>query len=864
MAPTLTRIILLTGYPLSAATVAVGAATGEPQVIAAGAVALAATAAGTLQLRLGRPHPSLLMAVWTASVLLLALTPAWLIAEASGLGLAALGTAVTLLHSPRRAALYLAALGATVGTLVLLIHGVTPASVIAAAILGATIWGSTAAHAYTARRLRQSEARFRGAFENAPIAMALAEDEVIRRVNPSFEALLGYPETEVRGRPLAFILPEGAGTPSPGHLHEGPFEQRYRRSDGEIIWGQTAVTTLRDRAAGEAHQVIQILDVTRRRADLDAIRAAEERQRSLISAMPVAVWEEDYSAVAEWLEDLRREGVQGLRAYLARHPEEVAHGARLIRVIDVNEAAVRLVNAPGKEALIGGILEETLTNETRDSFVEQFVAIWEGRPSTSVEVVGSTVEGQRIVCQLQWAAPLVSGRRDLSRAVVTITDLTEREQARAELGRRVALENLITRLSTEFINLAPEESDEGIERALAAIGRHSEAARSYLFRFSPDGEKMSNTHEWCAPQVTPMKHRIQDVPTSAFPWITGPLCAGRAVVVPQTADLPDEAAAEKAEFTAQGITSLICVPLVRAGAALGFVGLDSLAAGRQWSEADIRLLGLVGEMLLNVLERQAAGERLVALMQSKDELLAAVSHELRTPLTAVLGLAEELRSAKGLRPQERRQLLSLIVEQSRELAHLVEDLLVASRMETGQLKVVAERISLTEQAAQTLRGLPLPEGRTVETPAGDVAAWGDALRVRQILRNLLTNAFRYGGDHIRIAVEHHGPAVALVVSDDGPGVAPHEESRIFKPYERAHPSPGKPGSLGLGLSVSRRLARLMGGDLYYRREPAGAFVLMLPSGETAPAPERSAAPEEMPRDPFPPRALVADHQPVGT
>jgi len=860
MAPTLTRLIVLAAYPLGGATLAAGLAAGEPLVIAAAAVGLAAPVLGTVQLRLARFHPSLLMAIWTASVLLLALSPAWLIAEASGLGLAALGTAVILLHSPRRTAAYLTAIGALVGGLVLLIHGITPAAVIAALILGATIWGSTALHAYTARRLRQSEARFRGAFENAPIAMTLADDNAIRSVNPAFEALLGYPAAEIRGRPLATILAgDTAGLPATSG-QEGAFEQRYRRRNGEIIWGQTAITTVRDRAAVEAHHVIQILDVTRPRAALEAVRTAEERQRSLLSIMPVAVWEEDYSAVGNWLEGLRRDGVRDLRSYLADHPGEVQRGARLIRVLEVNDAAVRLINAPSKDALIGSLLEETVTAETRDSFVEQFLAIWEGRPSASAEVIGSTVDGRRIACELQWAAPLVAGRRDLSRAVVTITDLTERKRAEAELQRRAALEILIAKLSTEFINLTPEDTDEGIERALAAVGRHTGVGRSYLFLFSPDGVRMTNTHEWCAPQVAPMKKRIQDADIAAFSWSMGLVRAGRPVVVPRTSDLPPEAAAEKGEFDAQGITSLLLVPVVRGGVALGFVGFDSLETGREWSEDEARLLGMVGEMLLNALERKAAGERLVALMQSKDDLLAAVSHELRTPLTAVLGLAQELQSATGLGPEEREQLLGLIVEQSREMAHLVEDLLVASRMETGQLKTAAERISLAEQVAQTLRGLPPPPGRTVEPATGDALAWADGLRVRQILRNLLTNAFRYGGNHIRIGVEQHGATVALVVDDDGIGIPAHEEERIFQPYERAHQSPGKPGSLGLGLSVSRRLARLMGGDLTYRRGPVSSFVLTLLSGNPGVPQAATFAAGAIPPDPFPPRALLDDHE----
>ncbi|MFH1331419.1 MAG: PAS domain S-box protein, partial [Actinomycetota bacterium] len=336
-----------------------------------------------------------------------------------------------------------AAIGATAGALLLITHGVRVASGIAAAVLGTTIWGSAVLHAHVARRLRQSEARFRGAFENAPIAMVLADDAGIRRVNPAFETLLGYREAHVRGWSLDSITPAADRTTPPQALAEPPFERRYQCSDGGIIWGQTAVTALRDEAADGAHYVVQILDITRRRAHLETISGAEERQRALLSCMPVALWQEDFSAVEEWLGSLRRSGVEDLREYLRLHPDEAAKGVGLIRVVDVNEAAVRLVKAPGKETLVGGIPESTFTGETRDSFIEQFAAVWEGRTSASVEVIGATLDGQWIACELQWAAPVVAGERDLTRGVVAITDLTERNRDRAELQRRAALENLI-------------------------------------------------------------------------------------------------------------------------------------------------------------------------------------------------------------------------------------------------------------------------------------------------------------------------------------------------------------------------------------------------------------------------------------
>lgn len=105
----------------------------------------------------------------------------------------------------------------------------------------------------------------------------------------------------------------------------------------------------------------------------------------------------------------------------------------------------------------------------------------------------------------------------------------------------------------------------------------------------------------------------------------------------------------------------------------------------------------------------------------------------------------------------------------------------------------------------------------------------DPLRVRQIVRNLLTNAARYGGGRVRVVLETGPGHGALTVLDDGDGVPSDQAEMIFESYGRAHNAAGQPGSVGLGLSVSRNLARNMGGDLSYsRRDGWTGFELTLP------------------------------------
>jgi len=119
-----------------------------------------------------------------------------------------------------------------------------------------------------------------------------------------------------------------------------------------------------------------------------------------------------------------------------------------------------------------------------------------------------------------------------------------------------------------------------------------------------------------------------------------------------------------------------------------------------------------------------------------------------------------------------------------------------------------------------------------------VRGLGDPARVRQIVRNLISNADGHGGPTIGVSVSAVGETARLTVWDDGPGVPPDEVETIFDPYHRVDPDGSVPGGVGLGLSISRQLARLMGGDLRHRRRSGRTvFELTLPiatSGEPTP------------------------------
>jgi signal transduction histidine kinase len=228
---------------------------------------------------------------------------------------------------------------------------------------------------------------------------------------------------------------------------------------------------------------------------------------------------------------------------------------------------------------------------------------------------------------------------------------------------------------------------------------------------------------------------------------------------------------------------------------------------------------------------EQANHRMAELMRSKDEFVASVSHELRTPLSVVVGLAAELRdNPQDFSSSMAAELIQMVADQSSEVAFIVEDLLVAARSEIDAVTVLVQRVDVAASVDRVIRPLPIGDRARISASIqpGLVAA-GDVVRVRQVLRNLLLNACRHGGRTIEVSAAEEATWLVLGVADDGPGLPETEWERIFDSYHSAHPVDGQPASVGLGLTVSRRLARLMGGDIRYRQGETGSlFQFLLP------------------------------------
>jgi len=234
--------------------------------------------------------------------------------------------------------------------------------------------------------------------------------------------------------------------------------------------------------------------------------------------------------------------------------------------------------------------------------------------------------------------------------------------------------------------------------------------------------------------------------------------------------------------------------------------------------------------------REAALREAEQLARLRSQLLANMSHEIRTPLNGVLGLAQ-IWSGRST-DEAARQAFHHILEAGRQLLGILNDVLDLSKIEAeglqieclpmNPLEVVNGAVALVMPEVQA-RGLRLQSAGATDLPA---ACLGDPLRVRQILLNLLSNAVKFteqGG--VQLTLSHAADSWAVAVSDTGIGLSAEQQAQLFQPFRQADASTTRRhGGTGLGLTISRHLARLMGGDISVRSTPGqgSCFTLQLP------------------------------------
>lgn len=417
------------------------------------------------------------------------------------------------------------------------------------------------------------------------------------------------------------------------------------------------------------------------------------------------------------------------------------------------------------------------------------------------------------------ATPVVNGDGMSAYHNGIILDITAQKQAEAQLQQRIAFENLVTSISKNFINLAPSQIDAGIQQALQAIGEFAEVDRSYLFRFADDQRTLDNTYEWCAPGVEPQIERMQSLPLEAYQWSLAKVRRLEVLHIPCVDALPADACAEQREFQFQGIKSLVVVPLVYRGEAIGFLGFDSIRRERAWSDESIALLKMVSDILVMALERKQAAEAVAAAAATERNRLARELHDsvTQTLFSASL-IAEVLPRLSERNPDEARRRLEELRQLTRGALAEMRTLLLELRPSALSEVPLNELLRQLVEAAMGRSRVPMT--LTIEgehAPPTEVR-----IALYRIAQEALNNVTKHAAaQHASLSLCCCQPQrVEMRIGDDGRGF----DTRFIS-------------SEHLGLDIMRERADAIHATLRVESEPGrGTHVSLLWAG----TPERRA------------------------
>jgi len=490
-------------------------------------------------------------------------------------------------------------------------------------------------------------------------------------------------------------------------------------------------------------QIAQAIELKRAEEDR---RQSELRYRYLFEDSPVSIWEEDFSKVKNHLDELKAGGVTDFKQYFTDHPEEVSHCVSLIKVLDVNNQALKLTHAKSKSELFRK-MNKILDTGHAFHFLPEILNIADGNTEFEWEGMNKTLDGQPIYVSMRWTA--AEGHEEtLSKVIITLIDISKSKKAESELlaseeryrnlvdnlgegiviidqnnrftfanpsanaifgvtsgtlvksrlsnyiqnellefidqkletlksgesdtfeleiirqdgeSRYVQLfarpqfdhnhhftgtfgiihditerkkfeekklirsrfEEMLTNISTRFINVENEDIDNEINTVLKHIGQFESVDRAYVFRIDQKNKTMSNTHEWCREGVTTKLADLQNLPVNDFRWFMEQIICDP-LIISNVKDLPGNASKEEKLFQKFGIKSLANFPMWVNLELVGFVGFDFVNKEHSWDLENVAMLQQFANIISNAIERS----RLLKILEDKairDELTGVLN-----------------------------------------------------------------------------------------------------------------------------------------------------------------------------------------------------------------------------------------------
>lgn len=416
--------------------------------------------------------------------------------------------------------------------------------------------------------------------------------------------------------------------------------------------------------------------------------------------------------------------------------------------------------------------------------------------------------------------------------------LTRHEYERL-LKKRLSFIQFINQISFDLINIAPEQMDRSINKALNFVAQYGDVDRAYTFLYAKEDQKMLLSYEWSGKGISPTSEQIKEIQTDDYPLFVEKLEAGQIINNDFSVfEKKNESEVLLQIFKTLNITSFIVFPMFVDQNFIGFTIFDVLSKQREWTDETIKAFHITNQLIANALLKKRTAHKLDQLLEdlaeknkslqelnaTKDKFFSIIAHDLKNPFNNLMGFSSLL-LANPEKQDKVKQYAQILHDTAQKGFDLLENLLEWSRSQTGRLKINPVEINIQQIMYETVDLL----GSAIQKKALNISVSANSMlfvradidMLRTIWRNLVSNAIKFTGrgGKIKLSAVLKESYVECEVADTGIGMNEATQQKLFR-IDVHHTTLGteQEEGTGLGLLLCREFAEKNGGKIWVKSQ----------------------------------------------